>query len=56
MELHLKNVYYLYSACSNPTHVVLVIVLSMIIRRVLNIGTAKFNRCVITQAITKTIT
>ena len=26
-ELHLKNVYYLYSACSNPTDVVLVIVL-----------------------------
>ena len=30
-ELHLKNVYYLYSACSNPTNVVLVIVLSMLI-------------------------
>ena len=30
-ELHLKNVYYLYSACSNPTNVVLLIVLSMII-------------------------
>ena len=30
-ELHLKNVYYLYSACSNPTNVVLVTVLSMII-------------------------
>jgi hypothetical protein len=30
-ELHFKNVYYLYSACSNPTDVVLLIVLSMII-------------------------
>ena len=30
-ELHLKNVHYLYSACSNPTIVVLLIVLSMII-------------------------
>ena len=30
-ELHLKNVYYLYSACSNRTNVVLVIVLRMII-------------------------
>jgi hypothetical protein len=30
-ELRLKNVYYLYSACSNPTNVVLMIVLSMII-------------------------
>ena len=30
-ELHLKNVYYHYSACSNPTNVVLLIVLSMII-------------------------
>ena len=29
-KLHLKNVYYLYSACSNPTNVVLLIVLSMI--------------------------
>ena len=31
MELHLKNIYYLYSPCSNPTNVVLLIVLSMII-------------------------
>ena len=30
-KVHLKNVYYLYSACSNPTNVVLVIGLSMII-------------------------
>jgi hypothetical protein len=30
-EIHLKNVYYLYSACSNPTNVVLLVVLSMII-------------------------
>jgi hypothetical protein len=30
-ELHLKNVNYLYSPCSNPTNVVLVIVLSIII-------------------------
>jgi hypothetical protein len=29
-ELHLKNVYYLYSGCSNPTDVVLVTVLSII--------------------------
>ena len=55
-ELHLKNVYYLYSACSNPTNVVLVIVLSMIIGKGLDNATAKFYRCVITQAITKTIT
>ena len=54
-ELHLKNVYYLYSACSNPTDVVLVIVLRMITGFVLDIGTAKFDRCVIAQAITKTI-
>ena len=53
-ELHLKNVYYLYSACSNPTNVVLVIVLSMITGKGLPNGTAKFYRCVITQAITKT--
>jgi hypothetical protein len=32
-ELHLKNVYYLYSVCSNLTNVVTVIVLSMIIRK-----------------------
>ena len=31
MELHLKNICCLYSACSNPTNVVLVIVLSVII-------------------------
>ena len=30
-KLHLKNVYYLYSTCSNPTYVVLAIVLGMII-------------------------
>jgi hypothetical protein len=30
-ELHLKNVYYLYIACSNLTNVVLVSVLSMTI-------------------------
>ena len=30
-SFHLKNAYYLYSACSNPTNVVLVSVLSMII-------------------------
>jgi hypothetical protein len=30
-ELHLKNVNYLYSACSNPTNVVLLIALSIII-------------------------
>ena len=30
-ELHLKNIYYLYSAFSNLTNVVLLIVLSMII-------------------------
>jgi hypothetical protein len=30
MELNLENVYYLYSACSNPTNGVLLIVLSMI--------------------------
>ena len=53
-ELHLKNVYYLYSACSNPTDVVLVIVLSMIIGKGLDNRTAIFHRCVITQAITKT--
>ena len=39
-ELHLQNVYYLYSACSNPT----------------DNETAKFYLCVITQTITKTIT
>ena len=55
-ELHLKNVYYLYSACSNPTDVVWVIVLSKIIGKGLDNGTAKFYRCVITQVITKTIT
>ena len=55
-ELYLKNVNYLYSACSNPTNVVLVIVLSMIISKGLDNGNAKFNRCVITQAVTKTIT
>jgi hypothetical protein len=54
-ELHLKNAYYLYSACSNPTNVVLVIILNMIIGKGLDNGTAKFYRCVITQAITKTI-
>jgi hypothetical protein len=54
-QLHLKNVYYLYSACSNPTNVVSVIVLSMIIGTGLDNGTAKFYRCVITQAISKTI-
>jgi hypothetical protein len=32
-ELHLKNVYYLYSACSNHTNVVSLIVLSMFIRK-----------------------
>ena len=30
-KVYLKNVYYLYSACSNSTYIVLVIVLSMII-------------------------
>ena len=55
-ELHLKNAYYLYSACSNPTNVALVIILNMIIGKGLDNGTAKFYRCVITQAITKTIT
>ena len=30
-ELHLKNGYYLYSTCSNPTNVVLLLVLSMLI-------------------------
>ena len=55
-ELHLKNVYYLFSACSNPTDGVWVIVLSMIIGKGLDNETAKFYRCVITQAITKTIT
>ena len=55
-ELHLKNAYYLYSACSNPTNVVLVIILNMIIGKGLDNGTAKLYRCVITQAITKTIT
>ena len=30
-KVHLKNVYYLFSACSNLTNVVLVIVLGMII-------------------------
>ena len=51
-ELHLKNAYYLYSACSNPTNVALVIILNMIIGKGLDNGTAKFYRCVITQAIT----
>ena len=46
-ELHLKNVYYLYSACSNPTNVVLVIFLSIIIGKGLDNRTAKFYRCVI---------
>ena len=55
-ELHLKNVYHLYSACSNPTNVVLVIVLSMIIGKGLHNETAQFYWCVITQAITDTIT
>ena len=55
-ELHLKNVYYLYSACSNPTNDVSVIILNMIIGKGLDNGTAKFYWCVITQAITKTIT
>ena len=55
-ELHLKNAYYLYSACSNPTNVALVIILNMIIGKGLDNGTAKCYRCVITQAITKTIT
>ena len=55
-ELHLKNAYYLYSPCSNPTNVVLVIILNMIIGKGLDNGTAKLYRCVITQAITKTIT
>ena len=55
-ELHLKNAYYLYSACSNPSHVALVIILNMIIGKGLDNGTAKFYRCVMTQAITKTIT
>ena len=32
-ELHLKSVKYYYIACSNPTNVVLVIVLSMIISK-----------------------
>jgi hypothetical protein len=54
--LHLKNVYYLYSECSNPTNVVWLIVLSIIIGKGLDNETAKFYRCVITQAITKTIT
>jgi hypothetical protein len=39
-ELHLKNVYYLYSVCSNPTDGVWVIVLSMIIGKGLENGTA----------------
>ena len=39
-KLHLKNVYYLYSACSNPINVVLVIVLSMIVGKGLDNGTA----------------
>ena len=55
-ELHLKNAYYLYSACSNPTNVVLAIIVNMIIGKGLDNRTAKFYRCVITQAITKTIT
>ena len=55
-ELHLKNAHYLYSACSNPTNVVLVVILNMIIGKGLDNGTAKFYWCVITQAITKTIT
>ena len=55
-ELHLKNAYYLYSACSNPTYVVLVIILNMTIGKGLDNGTAKFYWCLITQAITKTIT
>ena len=46
MELHLKNVDYLYSACSNPTNFVLLIVLSIIIGKGLDNGTAKFYRCV----------
>jgi hypothetical protein len=54
-EHHLKNAYYLYSACSNPTNVVLVIILNIIIDKGLDNGTAKFYRCVISQAITKTI-
>ena len=41
-ELHLKNVYYLYSACSNPINFVLVIVLNMIIGKGLDNETAKF--------------
>ena len=36
-------------ACSNPTNVAKVISLSMIISRVLDIGTAKVDRCVITM-------
>ena len=32
-ELHLKKINYLYSACSNPTYVVLVTVLRMIISK-----------------------
>jgi hypothetical protein len=55
-ELHLKNAYYLYSACSNPTNVVLVIILNLIIDKGLDNGTDEFYRCAISQAITKTIT
>ena len=44
-----------YSACSNPTNVALVIILNMIIGKGLDNETAKFDRCVITQAMTKTI-
>jgi hypothetical protein len=51
-ELHLKNAYYLYSACSNSTNAVLVIILNMIIGKGLDNETAKFYWCVITQAIT----
>ena len=59
--MDLENEVYLYSACSNPTNVVLVTVLDMIIGNgplpmVLDVGSAKVDWCVITNAITNTIT
>jgi hypothetical protein len=55
-ELHLKNAHYLYSACSNPTNVVSVIILNMIKDKGLDNRTTEFYRCVISQTITETIT